>query len=643
MMFHRDKKECMNFYVADSKKIKSLVNSYNEYYTKEDVVDLLDSIRKSIKSQTPIYVDANGELISVPDAVTKVFGPRPKRTYYSLRKDALVEALAYFNADSRNARLRNVTLKDNRNQLLNLIAANGMVGMPEVKKLMGEDAISIDTRYWWNFKVKLRPDLKMFRAFAVERRHTYHTTEKDVYVRLPEKMIDDFISSVFPSQPVVPDPNPTGSTDILTVNCMNTIARWFSLASVMLESGSISIGKTKLVSKSDLKKYRKMVVSSPVSEAVEAALDNPVDDTVEVSLEGIALMAYLFYKSERLSQKESSGNDGNEAAKIVKDIVATLGYAYCKHPQILNMMLPTVSGITRGRAGEMLSSLVMKCMYTVFHRIDDKQWNPVDNLVHEIYRQLYIRNREILIPYDGIWPELEYVDPKTSVRMPIEPGDAVRKLTFPLVRGYLFFLTALGVLETTVDLNMDVAEGDPFDSFKYTRLTPLGMYAFGRGPEVDISVNSDYIHNFELIDNPLIVVSRDADNPYNSWLNKIGTRCGNRWIVTPGSFLSGCKNLNEMEALITDFKKYICDKPSAVWQIFFDRMKSNEGAGSMIVDYERYVVYHVNRTNKDLLRFITADPEIDRLIIRAEDFRILVRREDDDRFRLILRNAGYLI
>lgn len=638
------KTERPKFYVAKRKTIDCLITSYNEDYSKSDIVTLLTNIRKSIKSHDMTYVDADGNSIEVPDHVMRVFGPNPTKTFYALKKEPLVEALAYFNADSRNADLQTDKYKTDTDILYEQIAANGLQNAPAVNKLIGNDAVTIDSKSWWSNKIILRPDIKKFRIYILETKRSYTTYAKDIYIRLPVGRVNDSIRNAFPNQPKVIDPNPEKDPDILTINLMNTIAYSFSIASAMLEAGTISIGVTKLANKSDLKKYRQSLIPDSRMDAVNMVLNKSGVISSEVSPQACILTGYFFYLNECYGlHKESRDNYRNDPANIIRDIVTNLNNAYSRYTQIVNMMLPAVSGFTAATTRSALSITVMTCMFGALGEIEDKLWTPVDNIVHEVYRRLYQKNREILFGSNEYWPDLRYKDSKVSKEMPIDPGNAVRKLTFPLVRGYLFFLTALGVLETSIDNKADISDGDPFSCLKYTRLTPLGMYVLGKGPHIDLTVNADYVHNFELIDNPLIIVSPDLTNPYNSWLNRIGTARGNRWIVTPKSFLSNCNYPEDINNLIKDFKKYICEEPSPAWQAFFDRMTDNAGAGGMWNENTKYLVYHVNITNKDLQKFLATDPEIRKLIIRAEGYRILVRDEDYLKFRLVLRNAGYLI
>lgn len=639
-------KEFPKFYVADRKKIDDLADSFNIEYTKEEIVTELDSIRRNMKSSGVRYVDSNDVAVEVPQTVSDVFGPYPKKTFYAMRKQVLAEALAYFNADSRNFDVRKGGAGVKRNdagKLRDLIAANGMLSVTEVKKLMGNDAVKIDSSYWWSSKVTLRPDIRKFRVFECQKRRSYTRSEKNYYLRLPSVIVNDSIRSVFPTLPEVDDPNPDKDENILTLSRMSAVSMEFSIASAMLDSGVVSLGVTRLVTKSDLKKFRQLLIPDSQCATASLVFKSFGAASDDVSMENVALWAYMFYRTVSHTRNNRDGETGlTDPADIVRNVVLSFSGEYGNYPQVLNMLLPGVSNFTQLQTKTALSSTVTECLRASVMQISGDRWIPVDNIAHDVYRRLYLKNREVLFGQVDDWPEMVYYDGDGG-RVPIGPSNAVKHLTFPLVRGYVFFLTALGVLETTIDRNAARTDGDPFCCLKYTRLTPLGKYVIGEGPHVDLTVSSDYIHNYELIDNPMIVVALNPSNPYNGWLNKIGISRGNRWIVTPGSFMFNCDNVHDVENSIEEFKKYICEEPSPVWQAFFDRLIANAGKGSMTQDCERYIVYKVNPDNKELQKFISTDPEIRKMVLRAEDYRILVRQKDFEIFRDSLRLAGYLI
>lgn len=630
------------FYVVPQRVIDFMVGAYATSYTKDDIVGLLNRIRDNMSSNDIEYVDPDGNKITVPDYIQKVFGPKRTGSYYSMNKDRLMEALAYFKGDDRNDSLLKRGIKSDEDKLLTLTVKRGAVNVPEVRKLMGNNAVEVQSSYWWRVKVNLREDIKKYRTFLCEYRRSSTVLARDVYVRPPLKGTGDTIRTVYPVAPEVQDPNPDKKDTIVTVNRMETVGQLMSVALAMLEAGTISAGVTKLLSKADQKKAAKMVASDPVATAVDNALRKCKGGADVMEMDSVALLGFLFDDQCGYSNILKKNVRTDDLADIVKNIVAYLYDQYQSYSQIVQMMLPQIEGLTAAQIRYFMTRTATECLFDSIQSLGDKNWTPVDNIVRDAYRRLFMKDCELLFTKMDYWPKLTYAD-ADGKKIDVTPGNVVGAMTFPLVRGYVYFLTALGVLETTVDLSDCGCDGNPFKRLKYTRLTPLGMYVLDKGPHVDITINTNYVQNYELIDNPLIVVALDADNPYNTWLNRIGRPTGNRWVVTPGSFLSCCHSKNDIDHTIRDFKKFICDKPSAAWKRFFDTVIKNAGAGSMSVDPMYYMIYDINPENTELQRFLATDMMMRRLVIRAEGYRILVPREKNDIFKLQLKAAGYLI
>lgn len=630
------------FYVVPQRTIDFMVGAYSTSYTKDDIVDMLNRIRDNMISDDFEYVDSDGKQTTVPDYIKKVFGPGRTGSYYSMIKDRLMEALAYFKGDDRNSLLLGKNLKSDEDKLLRMTAGRGAVSVPEVWKVMGSGAVEIETSYWWRAKVKLRKDIKDFRIFISESRRSLNVQPKDVYVRAPLRGTKDVIRTVYPPEPTVQDPNPDRSDSIVTVNRMKAVGHLISVALAMLEAGTISPGVTKLMSKADQKKAMKMVSPDPVSEAVVKSLQSCQGGADVMPMESVALLGFLFDDQSGYSNILEKNVRSDDPADIVRNIVAYLYDQYQDHSQITQMMLPQIEGLTPAQIRYFMTKATAECLFNSIKNLSDKEWTPVDNIVRDAYRRLFIKDSELLFTKMEYWPRLSYAA-SDGTKADVTPGNVVGAMTFPLVRGYVYFLTALGVLETTVDLNDCGCDGNPFKRLKYTRLTPLGLYALDKGPHVDLTVDTNYVHNYELIDSPLIVVALDVDNPYNSWLNRIGRPTGNRWVVTPGSFLSNCHSKTDIERTVRDFRKYICDKPSPTWESLFETLGNNAANGSMSVDKMNYTVYDVNPENTELQRFLATDAEMRQMVIRAEGYRILVPREKNETFKQLLKGAGYLI
>lgn len=631
------------FYVGSKKDIEAAVDVYASNYTKTDIVNFLEMIRSDQKTTVLKYVDSEGADVTVPDYVQKVFGPYPIASYYSIKKDHLMEALAYFNSDSRNENLRKHEQNSGVELLREMTAKSGAVDALKVCQVMGKDAVNLDSGSYWRHKVTLQPDIRCYRPLFYERRYSYKLELRNVYLRLPSIIVNDAVRSAYPPEPTVSDPNQDQSDETIVVNRMESVALQFSMAGAMLDSGGLTPSVNKLMNKTERKRFIKVLPSDPVAKAVNKTVITCEFDEENNSLEGATLMGFLYdYMESKYTDKTGGGNQVSDPANIVKNILTRSRGNMFKYPQIVKLLLPCISGLTMSNVRTILTKTVIDCLFDSLTVIQDKEWTPVDNVVHEAYRRLYIKNKELLVPDGDMWPYLCFRSTNETAKE-LNPGNIVKYMTFQLVRGYIYFLTAIGVLETSVRLRHRLDEESSYDCLRYTRLTPLGMFALDRGPHVDISVKIKYLYNYELIDNPLIIVALNPGNPYNQWLNRIGEQRGNRWVVTARSFLQHCRNEADLDSLIAEFRKYICKKLPPAWETFFKQLKSNVGRGSLVVETRRYVVCRINPENVALQRLLSTDPEFREMVIRAEGYRIMVPTECYDDFVLLLRNAGYMI
>jgi len=205
----------------------------------------------------------------------------------------------------------------------------------------------------------------------------------------------------------------------------------------------------------------------------------------------------------------------------------------------------------------------------------------------------------------------------------------------------MHILMSLGIVELYAE--PEAKGGLPFSGIMFVRPTALGLYAAGRGNKPELGENDEYVCQYDLIDRPMLVVSKKEGNPYDAWLGRIATRQGNRWIVTPGSFMKECKKEDDIKSFVNDFKKFICKKPSSVWLDFFKQMERNVGSGVCQILGKGYTVYRLNPDNKELIEYISRTPEIASIAIRAEDYKLVVSSRYIDRFVELMRLGGFIV
>lgn len=183
----------------------------------------------------------------------------------------------------------------------------------------------------------------------------------------------------------------------------------------------------------------------------------------------------------------------------------------------------------------------------------------------------------------------------------------------------------------------------PFSGIMYVRPTPLGLYVGKKGEKPDLSAFDSFIREYDLIENPMMIVGRKQNNPYDSWIDNIGTRIGRRWSVTTGSFLKNVNNILDLDELIADFKEYVCAEPPKRWTDFFAALSNNVGRNVGCYENQHYTVIKLNPANRELLDYLATTPQLSKIAIKAEGCRLLIKKENLPAFKDILRQGGFII
>lgn len=630
-------KEDFIIHVASSDIIENFRNDYLETLNKATIVDRLHRIRTRLGKSRVKYVDKRGQLVMPPTTVTNVFGPAPTRTFYVADKFSLATALAYYMSDDRNLSEEEREMDNCTDVLAELIARTGTATLEDAKKIGGTDSVTVSGPYW-NRKVKLTGKLSAFRVwqkdFGV---HYYSTRNPEYYIRMPERLINKTIDRVFPPEPDSLETLPGEADDYLVVDRQQRVSALLTVFAALSEAGMVKTGSNKLMTKSDFKRLQSN--SGDDAETDEVAIATGTRRWKEdVSLESIPFLTGFFvtdcgYHNEKASMTPFQ-------AEIVKYFIGQL-HSVKGYPQLARMFLPGVDGITSASLRSLEYTPVLSIIVSLLKGQTEGLWHSVPNFVHRVYAAAARINDEFLIDTSDAWPSLTF-NYSGYKAYSVTPSNAVRDLLFQFVRGVIFFLTALGVVEAAIERKPSDTE-TPFAALRYIRLTPLGLYALGRTEKVDFTSENKFAHRYELVDSPLIVVALDPSNPYNVWLDKKGTRRGNRWIITSETFLSGCNDAEDVKRAVEEFEKFICAKPSEAWTSFFDRLVRNAGEGSVRVPTGSFVMFEVNPDNRELLTFLTTDPEVRGMIYRAEGYRIIMPVATLSSFRQAMLRGGFLV
>ncbi len=223
----------------------------------------------------------------------------------------------------------------------------------------------------------------------------------------------------------------------------------------------------------------------------------------------------------------------------------------------------------------------------------------------------------------------------------ISPSTAVTEAGIPGVLTVVGMLASIGILALEYH---PAGEDDPSALWGLVsmRITQLGAYALRITKEYQAPEAMTPEVLFELDSERLLIRALGDTNPYEGMLMEFGTDVGaRRYLVTAGQMLAGCNSTGDVERKIANFRRLVAAEPPRVWEEFFETLLARSSCFD--TDTESYAIYNVAKDAHDLHDLLATDPELSRMAIRAEGYRILVPLEMRSSFKERLRKAGYLL
>jgi hypothetical protein len=98
-------------------------------------------------------------------------------------------------------------------------------------------------------------------------------------------------------------------------------------------------------------------------------------------------------------------------------------------------------------------------------------------------------------------------------------------------------------------------------------------------------------------------------------------------------------NIEELEGRINEFHKKISHETPAIWNEFFEGLLKKANA---IKQVDNIVVLKIEK-DKELVNLLGRDGELKKMILKAEDFHILLKEKNKQRVLEILKSYGYFV
>lgn len=305
---------------------------------------------------------------------------------------------------------------------------------------------------------------------------------------------------------------------------------------------------------------------------------------------------------------------------------------------IHSLLMPHIAGLTVTSSYDAEASVksICKMVKLLFKGMDG--WTSIDNILEALCAVFIGKNVLTIVGLS----EYNYKNIKNKLTDNfVSVSNLHDEIFVPYVKGLLFFMASLGLLDVAYDKSAQ-ADKSFFDSLRYVRLTALGAYVLGKTHSYKPIEVEKKVY-FELDNDNLILKSVETDNPYVGIVENIAKSIGGgRYIITPESFLKSCATEQDVEDKIKLFKQFVSENITPVWEEFFKSVKAKCNPLTP-VSRDKYKVYRIAPSNKELLHILSSDEKLRKLIVRAEGYMVLIDKKNIDDVVKRLKTFGYLI
>lgn len=338
---------------------------------------------------------------------------------------------------------------------------------------------------------------------------------------------------------------------------------------------------------------------------------------------------YLNISYLKASNIKNIVNDFLEG-KIIKDKNSVYIRLYLNYLKGVNKILKNNNEIKRG----------INTIKEALMEMPDNKIVNVDNIINYIiYNDKFIEVLDVKAVYDNI-----YINEANYERTKITSYFNYRSYIIePFIKSVLFILSSLGIIEIFYTLpsnknSLYLKHGylSKFDGIKAIKFTELGRYVFDRVDTYDFKEEEEGI---AVLEEDRLIITLIGDSPIKIlFLENIGTKISlNKYKLSENSFFKKIKTKEQFYDKVNEFKEKISSNFPEIWMKFFEKIEKKVNAIKVINDC---IVLKLE-DDKELLNFIVKNKEIGKLILKAEKFHILIKKENIEKFSEILKENGY--
>lgn len=240
--------------------------------------------------------------------------------------------------------------------------------------------------------------------------------------------------------------------------------------------------------------------------------------------------------------------------------------------------------------------------------------------------------------------EAETIQGSYTRKIALDSEDYLPLIAQPFLKGSVFLYAAFGLIDIAYE-KVDTTEFaetfySGYDGLVYFRLTTLGAYVLGLTPnyEAATGLQKNVLHFAE--DSLMILAEGEMgviDVMLANYTEKVAA---NRYRVTNSSFLKDCRSGKDVVNKIALFKKTVGDKLPPNWENYLTQLLSNAKA---VQEKTLITTYQLPSDAKDLHRLVAQDSILKQLVLKAENYFILVANPHVTKFKSRMKELGYIV
>lgn len=612
--------------LPDPDKKRSINYNLSRCFTKQQLTSMLSCFRKWLKSQTVVKKNRQGDY-SLCDELSSLIS-------LSGTKDDISQGLAFLLSEPENLKLYVSSLSEEMKELWRSVLYNVCVSERKAQKILKthDQLISKSAYYYYSEPEIVLREMSLFvarRFVSADLTTNWGYRERENFFSLNRFIHRCFFPAFFP-QAYNDDIGLSQLHDesLTLIDMEEEAVSKAKLMESILVAGEVEL-KSKGVSTSHVKKAAKKLGLQ------EFYPDSPFVYLPQIRAQFyVAMMGLSYHVIEGLYKLKREKYEDKLSA-----LFANIGL-FCEY--LFPLMLPHIKGVRKQMMEQNCCENLLEFMLQ-WLREDSELWVPLEDLYLKCF--VVVDDDTTILPYSVMvvnpGEQKDNVDIVNDYsHLTLSAENYAHEFGYTFLQSTAFMLCSLGMAELAVSQRF-VRNDTPFEQAKYLRLTPLGRYVLG----VTDTYEPPHVEQdayFELDPNRLIVRSLVDPNPYAQLLKDTALPISkNRFEMSPSSFLANCHNKQDVERKIDTFRNFISSDLPPLWQQFFQQLLNH--CNPLQPAEWGFRHYKVSPQNEELIRLLTTDEKLRRLIIRAEDYFILVELDNVRKFEEQLKRHGYLL